>query len=115
MSKNLSTDRRWEFLAATIDCRSIKEMMELLDVSAPTIRVAARNLNIKIPINPTIPVRNQERRDLIIKLREEGMTYKSIGNAIGISYQRVSQILKSEGRFDLCYDSLAKRRKNYTD
>lgn len=43
-------------------------------------------------------VRNRE----IVDMRDERKTLREIGDAYGISHERVRQILKKEGRADLC-------------
>ena len=46
--------------------------------------------------------RNELRYLQVITLREGGRTYCEIGTQIGISYQRVGQILRLADRSDLC-------------
>lgn len=46
----------------------------------------------------TTPPELQERNRKIIKLRKAGLTMTEIARAIGLSYQRVQQILARENR-----------------
>ena len=37
-------------------------------------------------------------REIVIEMRRNGMTYKEIGDVLGVTSQRIEQILKQEGR-----------------
>ena len=103
----LGADRN-ALLAAINQGRTVRELSSDFDCSAQTIKKAHALLGLPINVRvggPRIPrphTRYRAHWPAVIEMRESGMTYQRIGQAFGITRERVRQILHAAGRPDLC-------------
>lgn len=106
MHGELYRKRKAEFLAATEECRSITEIAGRFGVSLKTVIYAGCRLSVDLPKSgwaprPELEARQAKRLAKIIAMREQGEGYREIGDAFGITRERVRQIIKAAGRKDL--------------
>ncbi|MGI9503951.1 MAG: hypothetical protein ACR2RE_12960 [Geminicoccaceae bacterium] len=107
---DLTGAHRWELYEAIHERVPMRVLAERFGVNYKTIWQAVHALGLK-PHAKHFPVTEagqkradawRDRRKEVVKLRERDMTGSEIGARFGISHQRIYQILREEGRLDLC-------------
>lgn len=91
--------RRWETYAAWNVSDSLAEVAEKLGATVNQARLAGKKLGLpgyrrRGPKPGTVPV--APWRDEAVALRQKEFSYREIGNQIGVSGERVRQILNQE-------------------
>ena len=116
----LTGERRWEFLEMAARPLPRTRIAEHFGVMPQTVTNAAARLGIKLVnantlrTGPRPETRYRDHWPHVIELREKGLTYQRIGASLGISRERVRQILHAAGRSDLCHRYRAKPRPEMT-
>lgn len=111
---NLLNRHRWDIMAMANDGKLATEIAKQLECSSNLVTRASKKLGISLPKPPPQARYQPDKRrgqrpdgwyrphwPKIIELREAGRTYQQIGDAFGITRERVRQILHQAGRSDL--------------
>ncbi len=112
-------ERRWELLAAANDGLTMYDLAGRWGASPRAVAAAAKTCGVELATKPNGEVRDNPNlrgvasRDFwpaVVEMREQGMTYQRIGDAFGITRERIRQVLNLSGRPDLIGWSVRKAR-----